>query len=353
MKANFILAGMLLVVSLVSCSTSEKKAMEQQQKINEELTKISALLQDSAFAVTVASGQEAAYFEAQNQPAPAFDADKDSTVKKSFKDEKIAINLAGFYALECGIGALIAQKGETPLYWLQQIVSNKLDSTETLLLNRFANATWKAGQPFRSLSRIKRDNFIVANFLSDEETKKDLDQINAAAMLLIDSLKNISDTATAAQFAAIRRLMKDKDFALQMAKHMEAAYYKGLDKAVPEFVSAAEDTASVHKNVFEEKLATNIAGFYALECGVSYLATAQNKLPSVILKSILDSSINAADKQLLERFANATWKAGQPFRNADRITRDVFTPFYFLSEEEIEKDWVQITTMAKKLQEHL
>jgi hypothetical protein len=33
----------------------------------------------------------------------------------------------------------------------------------------------------------------------------------------------------------------------------------------------------------EEKIATNLAGFYALECGLSYLATAQKKLPSAVL----------------------------------------------------------------------
>jgi hypothetical protein len=349
MKTNFILPCVLLVAAFVSCSPGQKDTMEQQQKIKEELTKLNSLLRDSAFAVKVAAGQEAAYYTAQQQQVPVFDAHKDSTIKKSFKEEKIAINLAGFYALECGIGVLVQQKGKTPLYWLQQIVNKKLDSAEILLLNRFANATWKASQPFRSLSRIKKDNFIVANFLSEEETKKDFDQITAAATKLLDSLKNINDTSAAAQFKKISSIMQDKAFALQMAQHMEAAYYTALNKPVPAFVTAAEDTASVQKNIFEEKIATNIAGFYALECGLSYLATVQNKLPSVILQSILDSSINAADKQLLERFANATWKAGQPFRSNDRITREVFTPFYFLSAAEIEKDWVQITTMAQKL----
>lgn len=353
MRATIILTGIILVASFVSCSPGQKNTMDQQQEIQQELTKLNTLLRDSAFAVKVAAGQEAAYYTTQQQQVPAFDEDKGSTVQKSFKEEKIATNLAGFYALECGIGALVQQKAKTPLYWLQQIVNGKLDSTEVLLLNRFANATWKAGQPFRSLSRIKRDNFIVANFLSEEETKKDLDQITAAAGKLLDSLKHISDTSAAVQFKKISALMRDKEFALQMAQHMEAAYYTALNKPVPAFVTAIEDTARVQKNVFEEKIATNIAGFYALECGLSYLATAQNKLPSVILQSILDSSINDADKQLLERFANATWKAGQPFRKLDRITREVFTPFYFLSAAEIEKDWVQITTMAQKLKAQL
>jgi len=58
-----------------------------------------------------------------------------------------------------------------------------------LLLARFANATWKAGQPFRSLSRITRDNFRPAVLLSDDELKKDFDQIRAAAATLADAMR--------------------------------------------------------------------------------------------------------------------------------------------------------------------
>ena len=75
----------------------------------------------------------------------------------------------------------------------------------------------------------------------------------------------------------------------------------------------------------------NIAGFYALECGVSYLATTQNKIPSDVLKSILDGSIDKEDKRLLERFANATWKAGQPFRSLDRIDQKYFYAIFFFT----------------------
>jgi len=345
MKPLLRLLQLLCLVSIVSCASTQNKTMEQ-QKIKAQLSKLNVLLRDSAFAVAVASGQDAAYYEAQGKVPPAFDTNTTAVINKNALDEKIAINLAGFYAVECGIGVLIDQKGNTPVYWLQKIINHQLDSPEVLLLNRFANATWKAGQPFRSMDRITRDNFIVAASLSNEETQKDMDQVNAAAKKLADSLKEVANAPAAEKFKKINALMKSKAFALDMAMHMEAAYYIDLKKTVPAFTVS---TDTIIKNAFEEKVATNIAGFYALECGLTYFASVKNKLPSTVLQSIINGTIDKADKQLLERFANATWKAGQPFRSMDRITKDNFTPFYFLSKEEIEKDWVQITTVAKKI----
>jgi hypothetical protein len=86
-----------------------------------------------------------------------------------------------------------------------------------------------------------------------------------------------------------------------------------------------------------------------LEACTNYLVSTRNILPADLLKSIGDNNISKADKSLYNRFANATWKAGQPFRGLERIERETFSPFYFLSEAEIGKDWVQIKTAAKKL----
>lgn len=351
MKPAHLLYALLPVSFFLACNSTHTNDMKETEAIQQELAQINGLLRDTAFATAMAGGQEAVYYEKQGQQAPDFFAGPDSSIKKSYKEDKIATNLAGFYAVECGIGALVAQKGETPVYWLQQIVQQKIDSTGMLLLNRFANATWKAGQPFRALQRITRDNFLVADFLSAEELEKDAAQVRAAATLLLDSLKEVIHAPATAQLEAINHLLKDKTFALKMAQHMEAAYYAGQQKEAPPFLSAAEDTATINKSAHEEKIAINIAGFYALECGVSYLSAVQHKLPSVILASIVSDSINAKDKQLLERFANATWKAGQPFRSLDRIARDVFKPFDMLSPDEVDKDWAQIQAAAKKLQE--
>ena len=173
------------------------------QQLNTENKKINALLHDTAFAASMAAGQEAAYYTSQNQPAEAFFESSDSLVKKSAKEEKIAINLAGFYAVECGVAALTAQKGGTPGEWLKKITVQNIDSSDMLLLNRFANATWKAGQPFRSLERISRDNFIAASMLSSEELKKDADQVNAAAEKFLDSLEGVQSRPLIVQLKKI------------------------------------------------------------------------------------------------------------------------------------------------------
>jgi hypothetical protein len=354
MKLSYLLLAVTLILCFDACTPNNKKSgMSKTENINEELTKINGLLQDSSFALVVAGSQDANYYVSQGQKVPAFFEGSDSILKKSFKEEKIAINLAGFYALECGIGALIEQNGKTPVYWLQQIADKTLDSNNAMLLNRFANATWKASQPFRDLKRLTKDNFISANFLSAEEIQKDADQITAAASFLLDSLNTVSNAPIDAQFEKINQLLKDKQYALQMASHMEAAYYKGQNQPVPEFLSPAEETAVIEKSAKEEKMAINLAGFYAVECGVSYLSSVQNKLPSDILKSIVNDSIGEKDKELLERFANATWKAGQPFRSLDRVTRNIFMPFDLLPKDEVKKDWDQIKSAAAIVQKAL
>jgi hypothetical protein len=351
MKPAARLFGLIIVLHLFSCKVGKNKTMERQELIKEELTKINSLLKDKAFTISMSNVLGKAYQETagQNIVTEITLADKTKTITKKYKEEKLAINLAAFYAVECGIGVLMEFKGQTPSYWLSAIVSDRLDSGDVLLLNRFANATWKASQPFRGMDRINKANFVSANFLSQEEIQKDIHQINAAAKVLFDSMQYLQKATREEQLKKIRMLLQDKEFAYSMASQMEAAYYKGENQTVPAFISPKEDTATIQKNESEEKVATNIAGFYALECGVSYLATSKEKPPSETLHAIISDTIDAKDKLLLERFANATWKAGQPFRSFDRITRDNFVPASFLSSEETAKDWVQIQAAARKL----
>ena len=353
MNHFFPIAFIAIGLILARCSENTNAGMQGNQTITEQLKKISAVLQDSSFAVELAKKQDAAYYLAQQQTPPAFLTGTDDSIQKSYKEEKIAINIAGFYALECGIGVLIEQKGGTITEWLKKIIDGKIDSTELLVLNRFANATWKAGQPFRSLKRIRRDNFISAALLSTDEIKKDFEQVMAAAKKLLPAIGNAKDSSNSIQLLRLDKLLKDKQFAAEMAMHIEAAYYAGQQQATPLFLKPGEDTSTIKKSVNEDKIATNIAGFYALECGLSYLATAENRLPSGVLQSILNDSISNQHKRLFERFANATWKAGQPFRGLSRIERKIFTPFDLIPAEEIEKDWVQIKTAAELLKKWL
>ena len=323
----------------------EKSVIDRQTTA--DLNTLNSLLRDSSFAVKIAQYEEAKYKVGRNTALKSTDVE-DSSIEKTLKEQKIAINLAGFYATECGIGALSKITGQKPLTILKKIVERDLDSSQILLLNRFANATWKASQPFRDLRRIQNSNFIVATFLSPEEIKKDYDQILAASTLLLNKLKTFPTEAPAKeQFKAIEKLMKNTAFALEMAAHMEAAYYQGQNQPVPAFITVNDETTTMVKRTSEDKLSANLGGFYALICGLEYLSFTQSQPSSKVLRDILENRLEDNDKDLLQRFANATWKAGQPFLGMNRITLQTFQPFDLLPKEERQKDWQRIITAAE------
>lgn len=149
--------------------------------------KIAKLLQDKDFVEEIILCEFWAYYRGQNEIPPELD------IKPITKEvqENIAINLAWFYALECWIWALLDMnkyKNDNPIWILNKIVKRELKENDMLLIARFANATRKAGQPFRSLDRITRPNFIPAIQLSHEELKKDFDQIFAAAEKILEKM---------------------------------------------------------------------------------------------------------------------------------------------------------------------
>lgn len=347
-------AYLLLLLIPLACM-KQKKEDDQQQQIDKELATIDSLLRSDEFAFAVAEAQNTAYYVGVHEtPKPLLSPGEDTaSVKIKKKDEKVATNLAGFYALECGMGAVCAKTNQKPTDFLQTIVDHKADSATVLLLNRFANATWKAGQPFRGLERIKRPIFRIASALPDDEVKKDYDQIQAASMKLLAAMQEVRNKSAEEQMKKLRSLLQSEPFAVEMATSQDAGYYTAQKKPVPPFLSPEDEKGTVKKLVKEQKIAQNVAGFYALECGLNYLVTTQQKLPSDLLKAIANDTISKEDKQLLCRFANATWKAGQPFRSLNRITRATFTPFYFLSEADIEKDWVQVKAAAGEVLKRL
>ncbi|MBA2563202.1 MAG: hypothetical protein H0V14_09885 [Chitinophagaceae bacterium] len=337
-----------IYITFCSCKSNTQVVKDPKKQ---ELATIDSLLRDSAFAQSMANTLDSSYYASLGQTPPEFLSANDDTamVIKRKKDEKVATNLAGFYALECGIGLLCAQTNARPVEWLQKIINGSADTTSIMLLNRFANATWKASQPFRGLNRITRPNFIVFSSLSPDEIDKDYVQIKNAAVKLLSSLKTVSDSSLPKQMEVLGSLLQDTVYAVEMASFLDSSFYVSQHQTPSPFSTADDDTATIKKNVKETKIATSIAGFYALECGVNYLATTKNRLPSAILKSVANNSMNPEEKMIFARFANATWKAGQPFRGLNRITRATFTPFYFLTEQDIEKDMVQIRAAAQRL----
>ncbi len=318
------------------------------EQIKKELVIIDSLLRSKDFSFEMAKELDAGY-NGDGMKEFITGAEDTAVIHKTAREEKIATNLAGFYAVECGVGLLCDQTKLTPTEWLKKIAGKTADSNAVLLLNRFANATWKASQPFRGLNRIERYNFTGAGYLSAEEVEKDFNQVTSAAAVLSQHLQHAEKSPVPEQMKQMKTLLQDTAFAYEMAKFMDSSYYVSQHQPAPLFLTEADDTTILHKSVKEQKVATGIAGFYALECGINYLVTTKRLIPSEIMKSIEDNSINEDDRTLLLRFANATWKAGQPFRDLNRITRETFTPVYFLTKEDIEKDMVQIKTAARKL----
>lgn len=296
---------------------------------------------------------EAAYYTSIGEDAPAFLKESDNgryTIYR-FIEEKIAVSIAAFYALECAIGHLVHTRGGTPFEWLNKIAERATDAADSLLLRSFANAAWKAGQPFRGIDRITRDNFTSAYFLPEEEIKKDIDQVYAAALRLRKEMQDVAGGSVDVQLQKVNLLLQNESFALEMAQQLETAYYKDTHQPVPDFLKEGEDNAETRRSIKDDKIAANMAGFYALESGLNYLAVSRNNLPSDVLYSIVADSIIETDKELFERLANLTWKAGQPFRGLHRIKRATFISFDLLPQHEKEKDWVQIKAAAKKLQQ--
>ena len=316
-----------------------------------ELDRLQTLLRDPAFALAMAESLDAAYYRGQGQTPPPFlkPEEMTATAAKSVREEKIAINLAGFYALETGTGYLAERDRQAPLDVLQSVAEGRRSEADMLLLARFANATWKAGQPFRSLARIARPNFIPAARLDDAELRKDFVQIRAAATRLVAALQDAKGRDSATQLARLQTLLRDTAFAQDMAQTLDAAYYTGQGQAVPPFLKPEEMTATTAKSVREEKIATNLAGFYALEAGVGLIAERGRESPLQIIDGIAQGTRPAGDMLLLARLANATWKAGQPFRSLARISRDTFKPAALLSPADVAKDHDQIRAAAARL----
>jgi hypothetical protein len=344
----FVIVFLCIVIAACNSSNTKKEqTMPVSDDIKTEIKKIDSLLQDKTFAEAMAMELDASYYKGIGEPVPPFlkPGEDFLQIEKSVKEEKIATNVAGFYALECGINYLCEKDFSSPAEWLEKIISKKIDDNDIEILNRFANATWKAGQPFRGMERIKKLNFIGWSGLSDEDVQKDYKQVIGAANKLQPLIKGTKDE----QWQQMKILLQSKEFAYEIAAYMDATYYTGEKKTVPPFVSKDEETAKTKKSFKEEKIAMNVAGFYAVECGVNYFVAAKKQSPSAILKSITGNSISKEDKLLFCRFANATWKAGQPFRSLDMVSGETFAPFNFLTEADIEKDWVQIKATAAKL----
>ena len=146
----------------------------------------------------------------------------------------------------------------------------------------------------------------------------------------------------------LEKILHNPDFAREMAKWLNDAYYIGVGQTPPAFIETTDTPEQI-----KMKVAINLAGFYALEAGIGVLAERSGRTPLDILAAIISGELartNPTEMLLLARFANATWKASQPFRDIARITKANFIPATLLSDAELAKDFVQITNAAQKLE---
>ena len=171
------------------------------ETIAEQRHRLDSLLKNPAFALYIAKSQDTAYYAGIGQPVPPFLSaeEEKSVLKKLWIEEQQAVSLTPFYALECGLGTLCKQTEETPVTWLQRIVANRADSNAVHLLQRFANATWKAAQPFQSLNNIQRATFTVAGLCAPDQLDNEYFLVKTAAGKLLDTLQHRKDSSTEKQ----------------------------------------------------------------------------------------------------------------------------------------------------------
>ncbi|RYG01616.1 MAG: hypothetical protein EOO02_12385, partial [Chitinophagaceae bacterium] len=192
-----------------------------------ELTIIDSLLRDKNFAYRIARQLDSSYYAGLKLKLPEPDDSDSEAVLISHRNEMIATNIASFYAVDCSVNFISAKSGRKITEILSDLINNKLDSSEVLIFNRFANATWKAGQPFRNIDRIERPIFRIANFLPPVEIEKDVRQVRLAAGKLLQAMAGVNDSSNEVQMEKLRTLLQDTGFAYEMAAYVDSSYSTG------------------------------------------------------------------------------------------------------------------------------
>jgi len=327
-----------------------------------DIDKLKGLLQDKVFAEEMANYLNDKYNEAQpeNQRYALY-GEKDITTPSGTtkKDVAIAMNVAGFYALETAVGALRESSNrqeQSIVQVLTDIANGKLSEQENNLVMRFANATWKAGQPFRDINRITRGAFTLWDSLSREEKDKDMVQVKNAAGKVLEKMNGLENNP-ANQEAKLKELLQDKVFAEEMANYLNDKYNEAQPENQRYALYGEKDITTPSGTTKKDvAIAMNVAGFYALETAVGALRESSNRQEQSIVQVLTDianGKLSEQENNLVMRFANATWKAGQPFRDINRITRGAFTLWDSLSREEKDKDMVQVKNAAGKVLEKI
>lgn len=104
-----------------------------------------------------------------------------------------------------------------------------------------------------------------------------------------------------------------------------------------------------------QQVAMNLAGAYAVQTAASVISEIRNNGEvtsmgfEMVIRDIAADNLSDLERSVARRCANLAWKAGQPFRGIDRITRSAMVDFNLLPTDEIAKDDDQLQAAAESL----
>jgi len=152
---------------------------------------LNGLLQNQAFAAEVSLVAQRAY--AGNNASGHGINLSTASMTDSQKDQDIAINVAPFYALDALVTKRWLEERKTPVETLQEVVNGVASPVGVTEVGLLANATWKAGQPFRGINRIERSVFQSLVTLPQGELNKDHVIVKAVASHLLERMRQECD----------------------------------------------------------------------------------------------------------------------------------------------------------------
>jgi hypothetical protein len=146
-------------------------------------------------------------------------------------------------------------------------------------------------------------------------------------------------------FDRIRDAFQKLDICTQMANAVAKAYHDLTSPDTPYQPFGSDDQGSI---------AANMCSVYAVDSAANAITmVAEGKVTEddymASLRAIAEGSLAADELYVARQFANATWKACQPYRGLERLTRPVMTQFNLLPDDEVAKDDATLAAAAKAL----
>ena len=151
------------------------------------------------------------------------------------------------------------------------------------------------------------------------------------------------------QFQALNRLLQRRSFGEELCQIGHNAY----QTQIAHEAATTLFTPGMSEPDRERLFATSIAPLYAIDSLITSKWLHHKTSPLAALDEIIEDASASQGVTDLGLLANATWKAGQPFRGLGRIERPVFRSLVTLGQEELSKDPILVKAMAIRLREAL